>query len=191
MFFNLVIFVSRASNAARLGGDIYPIEPDKPRLVPSIRQVHPVCDDKAQLIVFDRRPSVEKKRPTLDLNASPPPYPKRASLDSNPSPTAYPLAPNICVEAGRIEFVKQSPDGVVGFPDGVGTPPTTPRIGGRITVTRGQQTADEEFDEAKVSGATVLKVVKKVDTLVLFSFRITFCFKLIYKTSILTGIWSS
>lgn len=120
--------------------------------------MHPVCDDKTQLIVFDRRPSVEKKerpkRPSLSLSASPPPYPKRASLDSNPSPTAYPLAPNICVEAGRIEFVKQSPDGVPGFPDGVGTPPTTPQIGGRITVTRGQQTAEEElgFDDTKVGG---------------------------------------
>lgn len=88
------------------------------------------------------------------MNASPPPYPKRASLESNPSPT-YPITPNICVEGGRIEFIKLSPDGVQGPPEGVPTPPPTPRIGGRITVTRGQQTSDDEekFDDLKVGGA--------------------------------------
>lgn len=156
------LFYSRASNASRITGDPYPLDnssSDKPRLVPSIRQVHPVCDDKAQLIAYDKRTSLEgdrPKRPSLDLNASPPPYPKRASLESNPSPTAYPLAPNICVEAGRIEFVKQSPDGASPT---LATPPGTPRIGARITVTRGLQTTEDElgaYDEAKVGGVVCL-----------------------------------
>lgn len=152
----------RASNASRIAGDPYPAEPEKPRLAPSIRQVHPVCDDKAQLIAYDKRASIagggdRPKRPSLDLNASPPPYPKRASLDSNPSPTAaYPLAPNICVEAGRIEFIKQSPDGAP-----PATPPSTPRIGARITVTRGLQTDDvEKCDDVKVGGAKRLLLLE-------------------------------
>lgn len=94
-----------------------------------------------------------QKRPSIDLNASPPPYPKRASLESNPSPTSYPLTPNIIVEAGRIEFVKPNVDGTY---ENTPTPPTTPRMGGRITVTRGQQTSDDEdsFDNIKVGGAS-------------------------------------
>lgn len=115
--------------------------------------MHPVCDEKAQLLAYDNNPTLEThhhKRPSIDLNSSPPPYPKRASLDSNPSPTSYPLAPNICVEAGRIEFIKLSPDGAV---DSV----STPKIDERITVTRGLQTDDEEkYDEAKVGGAFLL-----------------------------------
>lgn len=125
----------------------------------SARQVHPVCEDKAQLLAYDKHPNVDpnhQKRPSIDLNASPPPYPKRASLDSNPSPTSYPLTPNIIVEAGRIEFVKPSSDGAsTPFVESTPTPPTTPRIGGRITVTRGQQTSDDEescFDDVKVGG---------------------------------------
>jgi hypothetical protein len=92
------------------------------------------------------------------VNGSPPPYPKRASLDSNPSPTqCYPLAPNICVEAGRIQFIRQETEGVQQLPDSLPTPPATPRSCGRVTVTRGQQTelGDEEFDEEKVEGASV------------------------------------
>lgn len=96
--------------------------------------------------------------PDLDLiNGSPPPYPKRASLDSNPSPTlCYPLAPNICVEAGRIQFIKQEEEGVQMLPDGLPTPPTTPIARGRVTVTRGQQTdaGFDLFDDNKVGGAS-------------------------------------
>lgn len=123
------------------------------------------------MIVYDKRSSVvlgdaAPKRPpptlSLDTNASPPPYPKRASLDSNPSPTSYPLAPNICVEAGRIEFIKQSPDGSAASPPST---PSTPRIGARITVTRGQQTVDDEYEEMKVGGDGV-HIERNVDILI-------------------------
>lgn len=131
------------------------MEPEKPRLAPSVRQVHPVCDEKVQLLAYDKHSSVEThhpKRPSIDLNASPPPYPKRASLDSNPSPAAYPLAPNICVEAGRIEFIKQCVDGSL---ESV----ATPKIDERITVTRGLQTDEnEKFDEGKVGGVSYLLI---------------------------------
>ncbi|GJQ71335.1 hypothetical protein Trydic_g11069 [Trypoxylus dichotomus] len=148
--------VGLSSLRSASGGDINSIETEKPRLAPSARQVHPVCEDKAQLLAYDKHPNVDpnhhQKRPSIDLNASPPPYPKRASLDSNPSPTSYPLTPNIIVEAGRIEFVKPNADGAAPFVESTPTPPTTPRIGSRITVTRAQQTSDDEepcFDDTK------------------------------------------
>ncbi|KAK4876144.1 hypothetical protein RN001_012566, partial [Aquatica leii] len=138
----------RASNGARFSSDINQLDSEKPRLAPSVRQVHPVCDEKAQLLAYEKHTSLEThhpKRPSIDLNASPPPYPKRASLDSNPSPTSYPITPNICVEAGRIEFIKQTVDGAL---ENV----VTPKIDERITVTRGLQTDDEEkFDDTKES----------------------------------------
>lgn len=125
--------------------------------------MHPVCEDKAQILAYDKRPNIDKvqKRPTLDLNASPPPYPKRASLESNPSPTSYPLTPNICVEAGRIEFIKPTGDGVL---EGVPTPPSTPKFTtSRITVTRGLQTSDDEekFDDVKVGGVYKSNFIQK------------------------------
>ncbi|GLV32494.1 hypothetical protein CBL_00796 [Carabus blaptoides fortunei] len=116
---------SMASNGNRLSVDSCPVEviAEKPRCV---RQVHPVCEEKAHVIAYD----------------------KRASLDSNPP--AYPLAPNICVEAGRIEFIKMPPDG--NEIETIPTPPLTPKLGAKVTVTRAQQTSDDEkFDVAKES----------------------------------------
>lgn len=104
------------------------------------RQVHPLYDEKVHPLCGD-------------VDASPPPYPKRASLDSNPSPTqcwgyddspppqCYPLAPNICVEAGRIQFIRKSAESVQDTPP---ASPVAPRTEGRITVTRGLQTDDKE-----------------------------------------------
>ncbi|KAF5292629.1 hypothetical protein FQA39_LY13962 [Lamprigera yunnana] len=138
----------RASNGSRFSSDINQLESEKPRLAPSVRQVHPVCDEKAQLLAYEKHASLEThhpKRPSIDLNASPPPYPKRASLDSNPSPTSYPITPNICVEAGRIEFIKQTVDGALDSMAGT-------KINERITVTRGLQTDDDEkLDDTKES----------------------------------------
>lgn len=150
-------FFFRASNSNRIATDCNPLECEKPRIASSPRQVHPLCEEKAQLLAYDKRTSLDtnQKRPSIDLNASPPPYPKRASLEANlTSPSGFAITPNICVEGGRIEFIKQSPDGSTNGVVGIVTPPATPRIGGRITVTRGQQTSDDEekFDELKVGG---------------------------------------
>ncbi|XP_017769603.1 PREDICTED: uncharacterized protein LOC108557554, partial [Nicrophorus vespilloides] len=121
------------------------------RLVaPSVRQVHPVCDEKAQLLAYDKCDGGVGggggKRSSLgEVNGSPPPYPKRASLESNPSPT-YPLTPNICVEGGRIEFIKPPPEGDTAATTPTETPPTppaTPRVV-RVTVTRALQTDDAD-----------------------------------------------
>ncbi|XP_018334223.1 uncharacterized protein LOC108743243 isoform X2 [Agrilus planipennis] len=140
--------------------------PEKPaRISASVRQVHPVCEDKAQVLAYEKDACVV----AIDSIPPPPPppvsashrgmiidhcgsspvsaqtqtfaqyYSKRASTDSNPSPVAYPLTPNICVESGRIEFIKTSVD--VATIDAVATPPTTPnKTQERITVTRGSQT---------------------------------------------------
>ncbi|KAF5281466.1 hypothetical protein FQR65_LT14674 [Abscondita terminalis] len=138
----------RASNTGRFSNEINQLDGEKSRLAPSVRQVHPVCDEKAQLLAYEKHTTLETvlpKRPNIDLNDSPPPYPKRASLDSNPSPTAYPITPNICVEAGRIEFIKQAVEGAL-------ESASTSKINERITVTRGLQTdEDEKFDDTKES----------------------------------------
>lgn len=154
------MFVSRSANVSRIpGADTNLLEADKDKPSrPSVRQVHPVCEDKAHFLMM---PELD---PSDLVNGSPPPYPKRASLDSNPSPTqCYPLAPNICVEAGRIQFIRQDSDGVQQLPDSLPTPPTTPRVVGRVTVTRGLQTDEgkEDFDHIKVGGAKMCLCLNK------------------------------
>ncbi|KAK9879892.1 hypothetical protein WA026_008395 [Henosepilachna vigintioctopunctata] len=131
-----------------------------PRLVPSIRQVHPVQEEKIHPMCGD-------------VDSSPPPYPKRASLDSNTSPTqcwgafdcdpkspqCYPLAPNICVEAGRIQFIRHDSSDTT-QESSVSTSPVAPRATeARITVTRGQQTEGDDclqFEQEKVGGDTFI-----------------------------------
>lgn len=138
-------FHSRSANVSRIPGadpNSLEVDKDKPSR-PSVRQVHPVCEDKAHFLSYEKH--IMELGPNDLVNGSPPPYPKRASLDSNPSPTqCYPLAPNICVEAGRIQFIRQEGEGA---PESIPTPPATPK--GRVTVTRGLQTEEED---AKVEG---------------------------------------
>ncbi|XP_044754122.1 uncharacterized protein LOC123313336 isoform X3 [Coccinella septempunctata] len=123
------------------------------RLVPSVRQVHPLLDEKAHPLCGD-------------IESSPPPYPKRASLDSNTSPTqcwgafdcdpkspqCYPLTPNICVEAGRIQFIRHDSSDTTTQDSTPPASPVLPRtVEARITVTRGLQTDGDvdQFAEAK------------------------------------------
>ncbi|XP_063225383.1 uncharacterized protein LOC134532655 isoform X2 [Bacillus rossius redtenbacheri] len=67
---------------------------DRPRPASSTRQIHPLCDDKAQVLAYE-----------ATAEAPPPP------AEPAPAPPPYLLAPNICVEGGRIEFVKAPPGG--------------------------------------------------------------------------------
>lgn len=100
-------------------------------------QVHPVLDSQALLCY--------EKPPLADRSSTPP-----------PPQSCYPLAPNICVEAGRIQFIRQETEGAA--------PPQPPPsdalvgAGGRVTVTRGLQTdvgEDEaDFREVQVGGDT-------------------------------------
>lgn len=91
------------------GADLSPCEisAEKHRVATSPRQIHPACEEKAQIVAYD-----EDTKPT----------------DAPPSvANSYPLAPNICVEAGRIEFIKPPPENAAvnakALPD-ITTPPT-------------------------------------------------------------------
>jgi len=71
----------------------------------SHRQIHPVCEDRTQLHAYENKPApaaILATSPSISLD--PPSYPAPPPL-----PT-YPLTPNICVEGGRIEFIKTPPD---------------------------------------------------------------------------------
>ncbi|XP_048518949.1 uncharacterized protein LOC109542012, partial [Dendroctonus ponderosae] len=94
----------RTSGSARIASESSQ-EPDRPR---STHQVHPVLDAR-HLVGYEK-----------DGDTPPPPPPR-----------CLPLAPNICVEAGRIQFVRQEAE----------APPAR--------VTRGLQT-DEQEDLARV-----------------------------------------
>lgn len=59
----------------------------------------------------------------------------------------YPLTPNICVEAGRIQFIRPE---IAATTEGVHTkndPAASLGGTGRVTVTRGQQTELHELEE--------------------------------------------
>ncbi|KAK6638033.1 hypothetical protein RUM44_008457 [Polyplax serrata] len=104
-----------------------PVVPvDVARIAPSQRQIHPLFDEKAQLLAYD-----EKKNPTPaalrrspeDTSTNPlvsmpkkPPVNSSATLFVQSSvrkstSSGYHPAPNICVEGGRIEFIKSPSEG--------------------------------------------------------------------------------
>ena len=112
------------------------------------RQIHPVCEEKAQLLAYENN----KPAPAAILTPSPALPLEPPSYPAPPPLPTYPLTPNICVEGGRIEFIKTPTDDPADrkFP-----PPTpTPAPQQTQTVTRAQQTVDEEekTDIAKVGG---------------------------------------
>lgn len=123
--------------------------------------------------------------PPLPPHAAPPPAPPYLSIPppAGPPPPlqglppAYPLAPNICVEGGRIEFIRPALDGAACDdkgrpppppPHAAHAPPPIPPHGHRRTgssagtVSRAQQTqpldddgSEEKSDLAKVRGASM------------------------------------
>lgn len=104
-------------------------------------QVHPVLDSQALLVGYEK-PSPPP--PSAEDSITPPPPPP--PLVQQQQQQCYPLTPNICVEAGRIQFIKAEPT-----VEGVQQTP------GRVTVTRGQQTDVQQFDEfeyERVGGAS-------------------------------------
>lgn len=103
----------RTSGSARIAAEASQ-EPDRPR---SAHQVHPVLDAR-HLVGY------EKGGETLPTAA----------------PQCRPLAPNICVEAGRIQFVR-------------------PEEGARVS--RSQQT-DEQHDLVRVQVGGANKVVVSI-----------------------------
>ncbi|XP_066246807.1 uncharacterized protein [Euwallacea similis] len=122
----------RSSGASRIPSDTNSLEADKPR---SAHQVHPVLDAR-HLVGYEK---------TERADTPPPPPPQRC----------LPLAPNICVEAGRIQFVKHEEENSI-------TP--LPAVNGmansgRITVTRGLQT-DEDEDLLRVQSFLEARIVE-------------------------------
>ena len=117
----------------------------------SHRQIHPVCEDRTQLHAYENKPApaaILATSPSISLD--PPSYPAPPPL-----PT-YPLTPNICVEGGRIEFIKTPPDVATDrkFPPTTSSSSSTSSFQQHQTVTRAQQTdEDEKTDVAKVSGS--------------------------------------
>ncbi|XP_044733100.1 uncharacterized protein LOC123295728 isoform X2 [Chrysoperla carnea] len=107
----------RASNGNRLSADNVncsvpgDIILEKPRVTPSPRQVHPVCEEKAQLLAYE---NTKKPNNSRDTNSIHPPTTLTPLVmpmtQQHTSTMQYPLTPNICVEGGRIEFIKTSPD---------------------------------------------------------------------------------
>lgn len=141
-------------------------------------QVHPVVDARQTVICYEKStsPNTNDYHTQATNNRRPGTPP--------PQNTCYPLAPNICVEAGRIQFVRREPDGAQIHPqpppstvDGDRNTNSTGRLSNsgtipqtqqsRVTVTRGLQTDwiedEEEADlrEMQVGGVQFLLVIKK------------------------------
>ncbi|KAJ9580374.1 hypothetical protein L9F63_003967, partial [Diploptera punctata] len=140
-------FSERASSGRRVGqGKTEPVlqndaADSKPsRTAPSPRQIHPVCEEKAQLLAYENN----KTAPAAILAPSPAVPVEPPSYPAPPPLPTYPLTPNICVEGGRIEFIKTPTDVSADkiFPPPMPTP--TPPPLQTQTVTRAQQTMDEE-----------------------------------------------
>lgn len=116
-----------------------PIVPvDVARITPSQRQIHPLFEEKAQLLAYDDNINPKKPTPTPNLKRSPDdplpnplsqlpkkspvepilhsapthfhPPPGPVTTSTTPTSTYHP-APNICVEGGRIEFIKSPSEG--------------------------------------------------------------------------------
>lgn len=147
-----------------------PVIGEKPRCVPVVpcaRQVHPACEDRAHVLHAYDAYDVSVEHHNQHNN----------HITTSYQQPSYPLAPNICVEAGRIEFIKVPPDGGTVLVDTPPPPsPSPPSLtqqnnvqtvlpsatpapkynNAKVTVTRAQQTSDEEkFDVAKVGGNTI------------------------------------
>ncbi|KAG5866143.1 hypothetical protein JTB14_038114 [Gonioctena quinquepunctata] len=138
-----VLFICRSNAGSKIpGGDTNSLDGcDKEKAQLRPHQVHPVHDTRQTIICYDKPPP-----PSNHVDHRPPTPP--------PQNSCYPLAPNICVEAGRIQFIRQESEGAP-----VPPPPDPAPGGGRVTVSRGLQTEAEEeedvlgFREVQVGGA--------------------------------------
>ncbi|CAG5011689.1 unnamed protein product [Parnassius apollo] len=102
-------------------GSVSPEPPDRPP--GKVRQVHP--EDKAQFVAYDstyRKKAKPKSLPLEDNQM----YSHLANTNVAMSPM-YPLTPNICVEGGKIEFIK-SPPGSARNSVALVSPPQTPVV---------------------------------------------------------------
>ncbi|KAJ0180306.1 hypothetical protein K1T71_003710 [Dendrolimus kikuchii] len=101
-------------------GNVSPEPPDRPP--GKVRQVHP--EDKTQVLAYDSTYRRRNKPKTLQLEENH--YNHLANTNVAMSPM-YPLTPNICVEGGKIEFIK-SPSGSARNSAALVSPPHTPLL---------------------------------------------------------------
>lgn len=130
-------------------GNVSPEPPDRPP--GKVRQVHP--EDKNQVLAYDSTYRKKNKPKTLPLEENH--YNHLANTNVAMSPM-YPLTPNICVEGGKIEFIK-SPPGSARNSLALASPPQTPLLARRGSREKREariyDEPTEKFDGDKVGGA--------------------------------------
>ncbi|XP_012548954.1 uncharacterized protein LOC101740438 isoform X3 [Bombyx mori] len=104
-------------------GNVPPEPPDRPPGKP--RQIHP--EDKTQVLAYDSSCRRRNKPKTLPIDENH--YNHLANTNVLNSPM-YPLTPNICIEGGKIEFIK-SPPGSARNSLALASPPQTPLLARR------------------------------------------------------------
>ncbi|XP_049695161.2 uncharacterized protein LOC110372723 isoform X3 [Helicoverpa armigera] len=104
-------------------GNVSPEPPDRPP--GKVRQVHP--EDKTQVLAYDSTYRKKNKPKNLPLEENH--YNHLANTNVAMSPM-YPLTPNICVEGGKIEFIK-SPPGSARNSLALASPPQSPLLARR------------------------------------------------------------
>lgn len=151
LLLTLSLFCFRVSNNERnespgTDGSLSPEPPDRPP--GKVRQVHP--EDKTQVLAYDssfRKKNKPKTLPVEDNNVM---YNHLANTNVAMSPV-YPLTPNICVEGGKIEFIK-SPSESARNSVALVSPPQTPLVVRRNSRPRYDEPT-EKFDGDKVGVA--------------------------------------
>ncbi|KAJ8725419.1 hypothetical protein PYW08_003602 [Mythimna loreyi] len=104
-------------------GNVSPEPPDRPP--GKVRQVHP--EEKTQVLAYDSTYRKKNKPKNLPLEENH--YNHLANTNVAMSPM-YPLTPNICVEGGKIEFIKSPPESARNSV-ALASPPQTPLLARR------------------------------------------------------------
>lgn len=145
---NTIFFCFRVSNNEKNegapDGSVSPEPPDRPP--GKVRQVHP--EEKTQVLAYDSTFKKKVKPKTIPLEDNNQMYNHLANANVAMSPV-YPLTPNICVEGGKIEFIK-TPSESARNSVALASPPQSPLVGRREAV---YEELPEKFDGDKVGGA--------------------------------------
>lgn len=102
-------------------GSLSPEPPDRP---PGKGKIHP--EEKTQVLAYDSSCRRKPKPKTLSMEENNQMFNHLANTNISMSPV-YPLTPNICVEGGKIEFIK-SPTDSARNSFTVTTPPQSPLL---------------------------------------------------------------
>ncbi|XP_041977789.1 uncharacterized protein LOC121732073 isoform X2 [Aricia agestis] len=102
--------------------NVSPEPPDRPP--GKVRQIHP--EQKAQVLAYDSSYRKRNKPKSLPLEDNNQLYNHLANTNVAMSPM-YPLTPNICIEGGKIEFIKSPPESARNSL-ALASPPQTPLL---------------------------------------------------------------